>query len=333
MEIVASINTFLTDLMGPFGPLMAVGGLGLLMIMLALPALLKKEKDPLDRLKAPVARDVGKDKTDRLRNPQGKDKLERYSNFLEPQNEKEYSAIRLKLLQAGYRTKTAVRIYHFLQFALGIVFLILGLAYAIYTSATGEPTTQNTVMSILIPGIVGYMMPKYWVNRRQQKRQEAITHGFPDSLDMMLVCVEAGQSLDQSIIRVSKELRSAFPDLADEYEMVSHEMKAGKDKTLVLRDMAERCGVTDISSFVTVLIQSQQFGTSIAEALRVYAGEMRDKRVMRAEEKANTLPTKMTLATMMLTVPPLLIILIGPSIYDIYTMLNGGAQEQSGLDQ
>jgi tight adherence protein C len=150
---------------------------------------------------------------------------------------------------------------------------------------------------------------------------------------MMLVCVEAGQSLDQAIIRVSKELRAGFPDLADEYELVSYEMKAGKDKTQVLRDMAERCGVTDVSSFVTVLIQSQQFGTSIAEALRVYAGEMRDKRVMRAEEKANTLPTKMTLATMMLTVPPLLIILIGPSIYEIYVTLGGGAQEATGVDE
>ena len=94
-------------------------------------------------------------------------------------------------------------------------------------------------------------------------------------------------------------------------------MKAGKDKATVLKDMADRAGVQDIRSFVTVLVQSQQFGTSIADALRVYASEMRDKRVMRAEEAANKLPTKMTLATMMLTVPPLLIILIGPSIYAI----------------
>ncbi|MDH5798077.1 MAG: type II secretion system F family protein, partial [Paracoccaceae bacterium] len=93
----------------------------------------------------------------------------------------------------------------------------------------------------------------------------------------------------------------------------------------VLRDMSERAGVQDVSSFVTVLIQSATFGTSIAEALRVYAGEMRDKRVMRAEEKANTLPTKMTLATMMLTVPPLLIILIGPSVYGIYEVLSGAS--------
>ena len=148
-------------------------------------------------------------------------------------------------------------------------------------------------------------------------RQEEITNGFPDSLDMMLVCVEAGQSLDQSIIRVSGEIKAGYPALAEEFDMVANEMKAGKDKTSVLRDMSERAGVPDVSSFVTVLIQSASFGTSISEALRVFSAEMRDKRIMRAEEQANKLPTKMTLATMMLPVPPLLIILIGPSVYEI----------------
>ena len=171
------------------------------------------------------------------------------------------------------------------------------------------------------------MIPKYWVNKRHGERTKEIENGFPDSLDMMLVCVEAGQSLDQAIIRVAKELKTGFPALSWEYELVAYEMKAGKEKTLVLRDMAERCGVQDINSFVTVLIQSQQFGTSIADALRVYASEMRDKRVMKAEEKANTLPTKMTLATMMLTVPPLLIILIGPSVFEIYENLVVGPSQ------
>jgi tight adherence protein C len=103
--------------------------------------------------------------------------------------------------------------------------------------------------------------------------------------------------------------------LSHEFEVVSHELKVGKDKASVLKDMADPAGVQDIRSFVTVLVQSQKFGTYIAKALRVHASEMRDKRVMRAEEAANKLPTKMTLATMMLTVPPLLIILIVPSIY------------------
>jgi tight adherence protein C len=334
MEILQQINDYLVVTFGPLGPLLVTGILGLFMILVTLPMFLVRKKDPLDRLKAIAdAETRAIKKGESLRQAQGSDKLDKFSTFLEPQDEKELSAIRLKLLQAGYRTKNAVRIYHFAQFALGIGMLVLGVAYALYSSATGEVTTQNMILSILIPGACGYMLPKYWVTRRVETRKQNIINAFPDSLDMMLVCVEAGQSLDQAILRVAKELRTGGPDLADEFELVSHEMKAGKEKSAVLRDMGERCGVSDISSFVTVLIQSQQFGTSIAEALRVYAGEMRDKRVMRAEEKANTLPTKMTLATMMLTVPPLLIILIGPSIYEIYVTLGGGgAAEATGLD-
>jgi tight adherence protein C len=318
-----AMTTFLTERFGELGPLLLVGFLGLFMILLTLPVLLRKHKDPLDKLRdqtrASTAAEAGKKQ--RLRSS-GSSKLERYSNFLEPQSEEEYSAVRLKLLQAGYRSRNAVRTYHFLQFVLGIGFLILGALYAIFKSTTADPGMTSLILYVLGPGVVGYMLPKYWVTKRQQERQEAITNGFPDSLDLMLVCVEAGQSIDQAINRVSQEIRAGYPALADEYETVAHEMKAGKEKTQVLRDMSERAGVTDVSSFVTVLIQSATFGTSISEALRVYAGEMRDKRVMRAEEAANKLPTKMTLATMMLTVPPLLIILIGPSVYGIAQTLN-----------
>ena len=325
-NLIGQVNAMVTEQFGELGPLLLVGVLGMFLVLLTLPILLKKEKDPFEQIRkaAQAGASADPEKKARLRRGRGKgvDKLEKYSSFLEPQDEKQYGETRLKLLQAGYRSKEAVRTFHFLQVALGILFLILGVLYAIYTSATGEPTTQSLILSIIIPGTVGYMMPKYWVTKRQQTRQEEITNGFPDALDMMLVCVEAGQSLDQAIIRVSKEIRAGYPALADEFEMIAQEMKAGKDKVQVLRDMSERAGVADVSSFVTVLIQSASFGTSVADALRVFSAEMRDKRVMRAEEKANKLPTKMTLATMMLTVPPLLIILIGPSVYNIAVTLS-----------
>ena len=319
MEYIEQIQTLIIDNLGPYGPLLVVGFLGVFLILITLPVLLRREVDPLDRLKASAdnGRDGKKEKGEKLRSSGGRDKLEKYANFLEPQNADEYSAVQLKLLQAGYRSKNSVRIFYFMQFALGIFGLILGGIYAMIQASQVTVSAQDLAIWILVPAGMGYMLPRYWVTRRQQTRQQAITNAFPDSLDMMLVCVEAGQSLDQSIIRVSREMRNGFPDLAEEYEIVSQETKAGKDKTTVLKDMAERCGVPDISSFVTVLVQSQQFGTSIADALRVYASEMRDKRVMRAEEAANKLPTKMTLATMMLTVPPLMVILIGPSIYAI----------------
>lgn len=328
MEIITNLfntaNTWLTDNFGDLGPLLIIGVLGMFLILLTLPIMLKKEKDPFEQLKSDAragAREEGEGPRLRRGNGRKVNKLDKYSSFLEPQDEKAYSETRLKLLQAGYRSKDAVRTYHFLQFMLGIAFLVLGALYAIYASATGEPSLQGLIAAVLIPGFVGYMLPRYWVTKRQQTRQEEITNGFPDSLDMMLVCVEAGQSLDQAIIRVSREIKAGYPALAEEYDLVANEMKAGKDKTSVLRDMSERAGVPDVASFVTVLIQSASFGTSISEALRVFSAEMRDKRIMRAEEKANTLPTKLTLATMMLTVPPLLIILIGPSIYDIAVTL------------
>ncbi|MCB2116685.1 MAG: type II secretion system F family protein [Rhodobacteraceae bacterium] len=319
-----SLNDLLVGTMGPLGPLFLVAVLGIALVAFALPTIMKRRADPLDKLRdtaRPGADGAkgGKQKTERkaLRQSRGTDKLDKFATFLEPKTVEEMSTARLKMTRAGYRTKNAVRMFHAIQFILGIVFLLVGVIYAIVASATSEISTTKLILAIIIPGAVGYYLPKYWVERRIQTRQAAIQNGFPDALDMLLVCVEAGQSLDQGIIRVSKELKTGYPALAEEFEIVAQEVKAGKDKTSVLRAFSERTGVPDIASFVTVMIQSQQFGTSLADALRVYAGEMRDKRVMRAEEAANKLPTKMTLGTMMFTVPPLLIILVGPSVYDM----------------
>ncbi len=315
-----TLNTMINDKLGPAGPLIVVAGLAALLIVATIPMFLNSRPDPLDKLKQDGRKRLDAETRAVLREKSKNEKLNKYAQFLEPQDAKEYSEIRTKLMQAGYRSKDAVQIYYFLQFALGIALLCAGVVYYIFFIDPETATMQTKLMYILGPGCLGYMAPKYWVNKRVASRQEQIQQGFPDSLDMMLVCVEAGQSMDQSIVRVARELRSSFPPLAEEYEIISYEMKAGKDKSQVLNDMADRCGLPDISSFVTVLNQATTFGTSISDALRVYAGEMRDKRVMRAEEAANKLPTKMTLTTMMLTVPPLLIILVGPSAVGISEM-------------
>ncbi|CUJ86133.1 Flp pilus assembly protein TadB [Shimia thalassica] len=317
-----AITQILTGALGPFGPVIAVGAIGLVLVLATVVFMLKQRDDPLDKLKK-VENEKAQSKENRkekLRRASSNEKLAKYKSFLEPQNEEELSSLRLKLMQAGYQSRDAVRAFHLAQMLLGVVGLVFGVLYFMFIKGPEGATTQDTLMYILGPGAAGYLLPKYWVTRRVETRKEEITAGFPDSLDMMLVCVEAGQSLDQSINRVAGELRASYPALADEFQIVAYEMKAGKDKSQVLGDMGERCGVQDVSSFVTVLIQSASFGTSISDALRVYAGEMRDKRVMRAEEAANKLPTKMTLATMMLTVPPLLIILIGPSIHNVTQM-------------
>ena len=315
MEILLQLNDRVTEVLGPLGLIIIAGVLGITLVAITLVMMLRQPEDPLNKLKrasnAPNAADGKK----QLRQSDRNEQLQKFAK-------------QLLLRQAGYQSRDAVRIFYFAQMALGILGLVGGVIYVNFLGGGEGMSTQKTMMYTVGPGGIGYFLPKYWVNRRAETRKQEIERGFPDALDMMLVCVEAGQSLDQCIVRVARELRASYKALAEEFEVVAYEMKAGKDKISVLNDMGERCGVQDVSSFVTVLVQSAAFGTSISDALRVYAGEMRDKRVMRAEEAANKLPTKMTLATMMLTVPPLLIILVGPSVHGI-TQLGkiGGAGE------
>lgn len=317
---------FISAAIGPMAPFAVLGVMGLYLILLALPIVLKKSEDPFAKLGAGAiqrgARSGGGNDAGEIKlryDSGGVINLDKFSKYLEPEDAEELSESRLKLIQAGYRSTTAVRTFNFAKMVMGVGFLLVGVLYILIQP--GELELMTVLLVVLAPGVIGYFLPIYWVARRVQQRQEDVTNGFPDALDLMLVCVEAGQSLDQAILRVANEIKVSYPTLSEEYEIVANEMRAGKDRVTVLRDMAERCGVMDVSSFVTVLVQSAKYGTSISDALRVYASEMRDKRVLRAEEKANVLPTKLTIGTMMFTVPPLLIILVGPSIYDIYVNL------------
>jgi len=327
--VISTTLEFITAVLGPLGPIIVAAGLGLFLILLSLPVILNKGEDPFAKLGNGNAPTKGFKKKEgsgkgvmNLRYDSGKLNLAKFEAYLTPQNEDELTAAKLKLLQAGYRSRGAVGNYNFLRMVLGITFLGLGLLYSLIMS--DELSAVQVSMFVILPGAAGYYLPTYWVERSRQTRQQELVDGFPDALDLMLVCVEAGQSLDQSIVRVAVEIKHSNKALSEEFQVVANELRAGKERVTVLRDLGERCGVPDISSFVTVLVQSASFGTSISDALRVYAFEMRDKRIMRAEEKANKLPTKMTLGTMLFTVPPLMIILVGPSIYDIYVNLGSG---------
>ncbi len=317
MGIFTQIQHFITGLLGPMGLIMILGVIGTTLVLFTVVMMIRQPEDPLTKLKRSANGQTDTTGKQKLRQADGNQQLQKFAKFLEPENVADLSAKQLELRQAGYHSRDAVRMFYFSQMALGLVGLLAGFVYINFLGGGEGMSTQKTMIYTIGPGAVGYYLPKYWITRRVEERKEQITRGFPDALDMMLVCVEAGQSLDQCIVRVARELRASYPALAEEFEVVAYEMKAGKDKVTVLNDMGNRCGVQDVASFVTVLVQSAAFGTSIADALRVYADEMRDKRVMRAEEAANKLPTKMTLATMMLTVPPLLIILVGPSVHGI----------------
>ncbi|GIT89919.1 pilus assembly protein TadC [Jannaschia pagri] len=317
------LQTIIEGALGPDGMIYLAGAAGAILVLLTLPAVLTKKVDPLDRIaeerKAAAIADLGEERLSR--HGKRNEHLAKYAKYLETDDKEELSKTRLMLTRAGYAHKDAARTLVAAQLLLGLGLMVLGAIYTFFLLGLGGGL--NSALYILGPGVAGYYAPKYWIQKRIAKRQEEIQDGFPDALDLLLVCVEAGQSLDQSIIRMATEIEPSYPSLAAEFLMVAQEMKAGKDKPDVLRAMAERCDLNDITSFVTVLIQSASFGTSIADALRVYAAEMRDKRVMRAEEKANVLPTKLTVGTMMFCVPPLLIILIGPSLHGIASTLSG----------
>ncbi|WP_281824037.1 type II secretion system F family protein [Jannaschia rubra] len=318
------LSTVVIDTLGPDGWTYIAGAAGLVLVLIAMPFLLTRKVDPMDRI-ARERKGIALDDDERgkrlSRHGARNEHLAKYAQYLEPQDEDEMSKTRTMLIRAGYPHKDAVRTLAAAQMLLGAGLLVLGAIYAL--ALAGDMPFYQKIGYMLIPGALGYYAPKYWIGKRVAKRQGEIQDGFPDALDLLLVCVEAGQSLDQSIIRMATEIEPSYPALAGEFIMVAQEMKAGKDKPEVLRAMADRCDIKDITSFVTVLIQSATFGTSVADALRVYAAEMRDKRVMRAEEKANVLPTKLTVGTMMFCVPPLLIILIGPSLHGIAQALSG----------
>lgn len=311
-----------------FGSVMLLGLLGLALIGIAgFAAMGDKTDDPMSKFKERVAATETKvDPTVKeLRRKQAKGiaALDKYAKFLEPGNEKEMTAARQRMVQAGYHGKHAVRDFQALQFILAVGFLLASLLVVFVLLPDNFESMPMRAAALTLPMLIGYYGPRRWIESRVQARKEEILSGFPDALDMMLICVEAGQSLDQSIQRVSAEITRSYPALGEEFGAVSEQMKAGQERSEVLKDMAKRCDVSDITSFTTVMIQAAAYGTSITDALRVFAAEMRDKRIMRAEEKANILPTKMTLGTMMFTVPPLLIILIGPSVVGIMTELSG----------
>jgi tight adherence protein C len=161
---------------------------------------------------------------------------------------------------------------------------------------------------------MGFAAPSFYIERKIQQRREEARSGFPDLLDMLLVCIEAGQGIDQALARVARELSRSNRTLAEELAIVTTEQRMGKDRRRVMRDFTDRVDVDDITAFVSVLNQAEEYGVGIVDALRVYAADMRNKRIMRAEEAANKMPVKLALGTIAFTVPPIMIILPGPSV-------------------
>ena len=163
-------------------------------------------------------------------------------------------------------------------------------------------------------GFVGLYLPGFWLSRGISHRQAAVAEGFPDALDMMVVCVEAGLGLDAAFTRVGTHIAKARPIVATHLGLVALELRAGKSREEALRNMAERIGLEEIKSFTTLLIQSDALGASISQTLRIYSEEMRMKRVMRAEEKAHKVPVLLSIPLVTCILPAMLTVLLLPGV-------------------
>ena len=230
-------------------------------------------------------------------------------------NEAERSAIRTRLVQTGYNSESAVQIYYlariFLAIALPIIFLLLAPTY------WPEMSTQKLVMIAGGLAGAGIYLPYRYIEAKLAGRKKAIENGFPDSLDMLVVCVEAGLGMDAALVRVGGQLVSAHPILAEQFGIVALELRAGKTREEALRNLGLRTAVPDVSNFVTLLIQSEALGADLTQTLKVQADEMRNKRMMRAEETAAKLPVKLTLPLVICILPAMFAVVLGPGLINI----------------
>ena len=232
-----------------------------------------------------------------------------------PSDETRKTSVQRKMVQAGYMSPTAVRTYYVIRVVCMVTFPLLFLLFAsVYPH---KMTVQDILFGCLCAGFIGLVLPPAWVSRKTTLRQLAVTESFPDALDMMVVCVEAGLGLDAAFTRVGTQISRSHPVLASHFGLVALELRAGKSREDALRNLAARVGIQEISSFSTLLIQSDNLGTSVAQTLRVHADEMRAKRMLRAEEKAQMLPVKLSIPLVTCILPTILTVVLLPGIIRI----------------
>jgi tight adherence protein C len=235
------------------------------------------------------------------------DLIKRLGNFV-PQSPKDVTVMRRRLIRAGIRNENALKILYGAKAALGVTLPLL-VGSAVLSSGT---ESGNKVAAILAAVGVGFFGPNEYVRKLAGKRQHEIARGLPNSLDLLVVCVESGLGLDQAILQVSKELEHAHPEISEEFGFVNLELKAGKRRVEALRNLAERTGVDDLKKLVAVLIQADRFGTGVAQSLRAHADFMRIQARQVAEEKAAKLGVKLIFPIFFCILPSLFVVTVGP---------------------
>ena len=244
--------------------------------------------------------------------------LEKVSKVL-PTSTKEMSRIRRRLVRAGFDSPAAPVVYAALEV---VVPVVAGLsAFAVFGSPRGF--LVGTLLAI-----AGYLVPGLVLGRMLTRRQQQISNGLPDALDLIIVCVEAGLSLDQAVLKAREELALSHPALADELQHVTNEIRAGKPRMEAFRNLADRTKVDDVRALVAMLIQTDRFGTSIAQALRTHAETGRTVRRQRAEERAAKLGVKLVFPLVFCLFPAMYVVTLGPGAIRIIRVLIQGIGRQ-----
>jgi tight adherence protein C len=216
------------------------------------------------------------------------------------------SKAQLPMVRAGYRSASSMMAMQGIKILMPVAFVVLVFTTGMYR--------LNVVFVPLLAAVVGYLLPELWLMWRVQARQHRLRLALPDALDMLVICVEAGLGLDQAIMRVAQELRITHPQLSEELQLVNMEMRVGKTRLEAMRELARRTGVEDIKALVAMLIQTERFGTSIAQSLRVHSDDLRMKRRQRAEEMSAKTTVKMVPPLVFFIFPALMVVILGPAV-------------------
>jgi tight adherence protein C len=235
---------------------------------------------------------------------------------LVPEDSADYARIRTRFLRAGLRKTNAM------AFCWGIKFLLMftfPICFLLARITILGPISANTNLFIcLLLALAGFYLPDVWLWLRTSRRKDKILRELPDALDLLVVCVETGLGLDAAINRVAEDMRLGSRILSDELKVMNLEIRAGKSREDALRSLALRTGLEDIDNLATMLIQTERFGTSVAQTLRVYSDSIRSKRYQKAEEIAAKLPVKLMLPLILLIFPSLFVVLLGPVAISVY---------------
>lgn len=242
-----------------------------------------------------------------------------FGRVLMPEEGWENSTLRTQFMNAGFRGESVLLVYFGVKSLLTLLFPLL---LAMYLGVGQLSVDMNRiVVLVLMMAALGYLLPNVYLARRIALRKRELFEALPDALDLMTVCVEAGLALDAAIARVGDEMRLRCRALADELHLAKLELRAGATRERALRNIALRTGVEDIDSLVAMLVQTDRFGTSIADSLRVHADGLRTRRRLMAEEAAAKIPVKLLMPLIFCVFPSLLLVLMGPAYISIYRAL------------